>query len=356
MGIGVLGSANCQEKSTMNNINHPFGFPITPFELKIEITRACNLRCTFCYLGHTQTWSRKEHMPEDEVFKWIDWAADNDIPAVRFTGGEPTLHPGIKMFCNYAHLRKRWIFLNTNGMARESLYDDCLVHDLRVSVPSLDPGRMADLTRGGAGVLDKKLAVIKRSLDAGNRRVSMLTALTPELIGRLEGFVQLQQELPGLNWLPLRLEASPERPRPLMRTQIQALAEEMADLMDRYPEHVGGIALAAPFCSVKPTSLGAKVFRGKIKNCGPHVALNVNFDSKLSACFGVCEFLEAGTLEDLKKSKQLHACCSLEALPEECRACEYVQRCAGGCRKPAGLVEHNGKRIDYLAGFVADDR
>lgn len=105
-----------------------------------------------------------------------------------------------------------------------------------VSVPCLDAKRIEETT-GCPGVLEKKLSLIQRTLSKGSRRISMLTVMTPELIGKLEGFVRLLQSLPGLMWLPLRYEPSPSNPRPLTRSQMQALAEEMADLMDRYPDH-----------------------------------------------------------------------------------------------------------------------
>ena len=332
-------------------MNNDLGFPVNPFELKLEITQACQLRCAFCYLGEPNLWRRDEHMPENEVLRWIDWAVENKIPAVRFTGGEATMHPNIKLFCNYAYLQKRWIILNTNGMADDRLYDDLIAHDLRVSVPLLDAARLDEIT-GGVNVLQKKLALIERTLAAGKRRVSMLTVITPELIGKLEEFAKLLHASPGLMWVPLRYEASPTVPRPLTRAQMQAIAEEMADLMDRYPEQVNGVCIATPFCAVTPTSLGARVFGGRIRDCGPTVALNVNFEGNLAACFGVCELFRDGTLDDVKNSPKLHAHCSLEALPHECQTCEYVQRCGGGCRKPAGLVSHRGKYVDYLAGLV----
>ena len=327
------------------------GFFIKPFELKIEITKACNLRCSFCYLGDTTIWSADYHMPEKEVIQWIDWAVKNRIPAVRFTGGEATMHPKIKMFCDYAYLQNRWIILNTNAVSDDHLYDELIVNDLRVSVPTLDSERLDEIT-GGNGVLKKKLSLIERNLADGKRQVFMLTVLMPELIGKLEPFVKLLQELPGLIWLPLRFESSPTNSRPLTRPQMQALAEEMSYLMDRYPDHAKGIYLAAPFCSVRPTSLGARVFHGKTANCGPYAALNVNFTGNLTACFGICELYRSGSLEEVKKDPKLHDSCSLSALPRECRECKYVQRCAGGCRKPSGLVGHTGKYIDYLARFA----
>ncbi len=334
------------------NIDKDLGFPFNPKELKLEISRACQLRCEFCYLGKADSWQEDRFMPEENVLAWIDWAVDNNIPVVRFTGGEAILHPQIRLFCNYAYLQKRWIILNTNGMADQQEYDRLCFNNLRVSVPNLNPARLDEIS-GQSNVLTKKLALIEHTLMNRKKRVCMLTVLTPELIGRLEEFIKVLKEYPGLEWIPLRFESSPETLRPLTRDHMQALAEEMAELMGRFPTHAKGIYIAAPFCSVTPTSLGAKVFHGRVLNCGPYVALNVNFDSILDVCFGVCELPGKTDLQAVKKSAELAAACSLEALPEECQKCEYVQRCAGGCGKPAGLVNHNGKKIDYLAGFVA---
>ena len=89
------------------------------------------MRCSFCYLGEAELWQREQHMPENEVLRWIEWAGETNIPAVRFTGGEATLHPKITLFCNYAYLQKRWIILNTNAMADDRFYDEVVakVHD-----------------------------------------------------------------------------------------------------------------------------------------------------------------------------------------------------------------------------------
>jgi len=321
-----------------------FGFPVEPLELKIEITEACNLSCWFCYQGNA---SRRvvRHMPSDDVFRWVDWAVDNGIPGIRFTGGEPTLHPEIKALCNYAYLQKRYLILNTNGMAGQRLYRELfsVVSDVRVNLPALDAGRLDAIT-GAKNVLGKKMACIHQAL-ASVPRTSILTALLPENKGKLEGFARLVREHRGLTWLPLRYESSPDAPRPWTRQDAQDFAEEIAGLMDRYPEHVRGIFLAVPFCAVNPVSLGARVFAGKIKCCGPYVALNVNLDGALDACFGVCDLSARTLLEEIKNSPELMESCSLSSLPEPCRACRYVSRCAGGCRKPFGLVQCNGKYV-----------
>jgi radical SAM protein with 4Fe4S-binding SPASM domain len=325
---------------------------LKPRELKIEITDACNLRCTFCYLGGEVTGGMR-FMPEQEVLHWIDWTAVNDVPAVRFTGGEATLHPRLKFFCQYARLRRRYIILNTNGTGDAKLYRELfrVVDDVRISLPMLDAQRMDEIT-GGVGMLARKRAVIETAQESGVSRIVLLTALLPELHGTLERFLQFAGSMPRVSWLPLRYESTPVLPRPWTRADAQSFAEEMADLMDRYPEQAQGIYLATPFCAVTPTNLGARVFRGRTLDCGPFAALNVNVRGQSQACFEIGEMEGIRSMEEIQDCPEIHACVSLDTLPGECRNCTFVTQCAGGCRKPYGLVQHGGKRIDYLAGFV----
>ena len=323
-----------------------------PRELKIEITDACGLRCTFCYLGG-EVRQGARFMPEDEVLRWIDWTVDNGVPGVRFTGGEATLHPQIEMFCYYAHLRGRSLILNTNGMAGDKLYRRLfrVVDDLRISLPTLDAGLLDKLTVG-VDVLARKRDVIGLAAEAGVPRICLLTPLLPELHGRLTDFVQFAETLPRLFWMPLRYESTPILPRPWTPADAQGFAEEMADLMDRYPEQAQGIFLATPFCAVKPTPLGARVFHGRTQDCGPFAALNVNARGQMQACFEVGEMGGIRPLEEIRNCPEIRACTSNGALPAECRCCSHVARCAGGCRKPYGLVQHGGYWIDYMAGFL----
>jgi len=326
--------------------------PVEPRELKIEVTAACNLACEFCYQGDALG-QVEPHMPDDVVFPWIDWAVDNGLPAVRFTGGEPTLHPRLKVYCGYARLRQRFVILNTNGMAPPKQYQELLplVDDLRISLPLLDARRLDELT-GGQGVLERKLALIQQALAAGVWQVCVLTPLLPENKGHLECFAKLAQTSSRLRWLPLRYEPTPRVPRPWTRGDAQEFVVEMAGLMERYPEQVTGIFLAAPFCAVSPVELGARVFHGRVAGCGPFRSLNVNARGRLQACCCVREEWAEGMLVELQRRADVKAVCSRAILPEECQRCPYMSRCGGGCRKPEGMVLHGGRHIDYLASFV----
>ncbi len=326
-------------------------FSLEPRELKIEVTGACNLVCAFCYQDQPGK-GPAHHAPEDQVLGWIDWAVDNELPAVRFTGGEPTLHPGIKMLCNYAHLQGRHLIVNTNGLAPAGLYADLMrvVDFFCLSLPLLDAARL-DQISGGRGVLAKKLAFLRQTRAAG-RPVALLTPLLPENKGRLGEFARLVQEHPGVIWSPLRLKPTPRNPRPWTQRDAQDFALEVAELMERHPAEVKGIHWATPFCAVEPLELGARVFHGRAEECGPHRSLAVGLEGRLRACYGTRQTLHLAPLAEVLQSPDLRDHASPACLPENCQACIYLERCAGGCRNHLGLVKHQGGWVDHLAGFL----
>jgi radical SAM protein with 4Fe4S-binding SPASM domain len=323
---------------------------LNPRELKIEVTGACNLACSFCYQDK-QGIGQARHSPEEQVLGWIDWAVDNGLPTVRFTGGEPTLHPAIRMLCNYAHLRGRRLIVNTNGLAPAGLYDDLLrvVDFFCLSLPVLDAARL-DQISGGRGALGKKLDFLRQALAAG-RPVALLTPLLPENKGRLVEFVDLVRKHPGAIWSPLRLKPTPRDPRPWTRRDAQDFALEVAGLMDHYPAEVKGIHWATPFCAVEPLELGARVFHGWAEQCGPHRSLAVGLEGGLRACYGARQTLRLAPLAELLQGPDLGGHASLASLPEVCQGCAYVWRCAGGCRGQLGLVRRQGGWVDHLASL-----
>lgn len=325
--------------------------PPAGYELKMEITEACDAACNFCYQGRARP-PLPRLLPRDDVFRWIDWAEDNGIPAVRFTGGEPTLHPDLVALCGYARLRGRKVILNTNGFADPALYRRLLpfVDNVRVSLPLLDSARLDERT-GVDGSLEKKMRTVALVLSAG-RTVGLLTVLLPEVVGRLGEFVEIVRSHPGTAWIPLRFEPTPDLPRPWSSAQAQAIAGEVGSLMDRHPALVSGIRNATPFCAVEPLALGARVFNGRMTDCGPAGSLTVAAGGDLKSCYAGVDLGPAAPLGELRRGDAWRSCAGTRGLPEECRRCGHVARCGGGCRSPWATVPWRGKRIDYLAGFA----
>lgn len=79
----------------------------------LRVGTRCNLNCVYCLLGHENRYLR----PVDEVVADLRFAREQNIEKVSFTGGEPTLHPGLpKLIASARALGFRRVTLVTNGL------------------------------------------------------------------------------------------------------------------------------------------------------------------------------------------------------------------------------------------------
>lgn len=85
-----------------------------PLVLKHEITSACELNCSFCYIkGHVAA----RHTTFEEAKRSYDWLIERGLFYAILTGGNPVLNPD---FCSiYRYLKERGIFVDvyTNGLS-----------------------------------------------------------------------------------------------------------------------------------------------------------------------------------------------------------------------------------------------
>lgn len=113
---------------------------------ELLVTARCNFNCTYC---------RKFLMTDisvDDGFYVINKWASNGLKNIRFSGGEPTLHPHLIDFVKYAKTKGvQRIAISTNGSAEESLYSKLLdagVNDFSISLDSCCQKEMEDLSGG----------------------------------------------------------------------------------------------------------------------------------------------------------------------------------------------------------------
>lgn len=60
--------------------------------LDIEVTRKCNLRCDYCFVGWSRDWT--SIMPPKIAHQIIEEGAGL-FPMLHFTGGEPFAYPAL---------------------------------------------------------------------------------------------------------------------------------------------------------------------------------------------------------------------------------------------------------------------
>ena len=325
----------------LSDINH------NTFELKLEITSACNAKCSFCHQGFGSTPKIKK-LELDEIHYWLLWAKSEGINYIRYTGGEPTLHPDIVKLCSKAKQMGFYVSINTNGLSSVDVLKNIAkqVDCMKISLPSLDSVLLDKIT-GMTGVFRKKMKAIEIGL-LGNCKVELLSVILDSNIGVFKEFIKFYYGIPNLSWTPLRLESYPNNKYPMSKESLQCIAEEFSKLMDEFPQ-TPKIALAIPFCAISPIALAEKVFSGRAATCGPLNSITVTYENKLISCYGCREALPESTLSDIQKSAIFSDLISFDGLPNKCHICSYWEKCLGGCRNQFTQVKRRDKRIDYLA-------
>jgi len=132
------------------------------------ITEYCNFKCPYC--RGLKDWiygDRKFKMLSlDEVKRNIDlWCEPLPLENIRFSGGEPTLHPDIIEIVSYAKSKgiKR-IAISTNGSNKSSLYFKLVeagVNDFSISLDACCADDGDKMSGGVVGSFDKVIENIK---------------------------------------------------------------------------------------------------------------------------------------------------------------------------------------------------
>lgn len=147
------------------------GFGRVARDLRVSLTDRCNLRCTYCMPAEGLPWiPGADLLTDEELLRVIRVAVGLGVREVRFTGGEPTLRPGLVDLV--AATAALWpapdVSLTTNGIRLAGLAADLAGAGLtrvNVSLDTLDPARFVQLARRDR--LDDVLAGLTAAAAAG---------------------------------------------------------------------------------------------------------------------------------------------------------------------------------------------
>ena len=166
--------------------------------LRLSITDRCNLRCTYCMPPEgVPARSHADILSFEELAAFARVAAGCGISKVRITGGEPLVRHGcadlVGMLARTSGIRD--ISLTTNGVLLPRYAEDLRRAGLRrvnLSMDSLDPERLARLSRGGR--LGDVLAGLDAAFAAGFSPVKVNALLLDGVQDELDAFVALTRE------------------------------------------------------------------------------------------------------------------------------------------------------------------
>ncbi len=124
--------------------------------VRLSVTDLCNLSCHYCNPVQGCSSAHPHRLSWDDLDLLVDVSVNHlGVEAIRVTGGEPTIRPGLADFIRRInrHPRLRDIAMTTNGIRLAQIgaeLRDAGLRRVNISIDSFDSKKYADVTRGGS--------------------------------------------------------------------------------------------------------------------------------------------------------------------------------------------------------------
>lgn len=122
--------------------------------LRISLTDACNIRCTYCMPEHAVFAAREHLMRSDEIIDLASCFVQLGVRKIRLTGGEPLVRPDLSAILQGLTLLRpaglEELTMTTNGIRLHEVIDELEnagMRSVNVSLDTLMPERFREITR-----------------------------------------------------------------------------------------------------------------------------------------------------------------------------------------------------------------
>lgn len=333
----------------------PMPYPEPLLEnISINITRQCNLRCTFCYLlpDLQRRSALGGEVEAEDVAGFIGRSAPirQHGTSVTILGGEPLLaRDKVVAIAKACHKLDLPCLVSTNGLLVDDDFADAARNaslEVQVSIDGARP-ETHDAIRG-TGTFAKALAATRRLVSRGARTVLSMVCHAGN-VGELEDFLELARchGVKDARFIPLKRMGGGAAHGPVAWGQ---LLEAASDVFSRKPH------LRSASCRDAISILAAACGRScRRASCGTGCqTLLIDADGSVYPCLNTARpELRLGNLREpgfdpiaMWRSEQLDRYRRETAVDavEGCAACEVRHWCLGGCRgeclELAGRLTH----------------
>ncbi len=205
-----------------------------PLVLMLEPLYTCNLACVGCS-PERHTGDLRNRLSLDDCIQSLE---DSGAPVVSICGGEPTIYPDLVPLVQAAIERRRHVYLCTNGLLLDRVYENAKPHSrLSINVHLDGMRETHDFVCDRSGVFDKAVEMIRAGLKHGFDVCTNTTIYRETPMEEIEEMTKLLHSLgikgmfvsPGYHYDKLNNDHF------LYRREIHEKFQRVLALADRYP-------------------------------------------------------------------------------------------------------------------------
>jgi 12,18-didecarboxysiroheme deacetylase len=159
-----------------------------------NMTRRCNLKCVHCY-ARSEDISYDNELSHEQSIAMIDDLAEFGVPALLFSGGEPTVHSRLVEYAKYAVSKGIRAVISTNGTLitkeKAKIFKEIGLSYVGISLDGLEETH--DNFRGVKGSYKKAMGAIKNCQEAGIK-VGLRFTINKRNVKDIPGIFDLLEE------------------------------------------------------------------------------------------------------------------------------------------------------------------
>lgn len=315
-----------------------------PVLSEVALTYRCNLSCAFCYAGCgaarlPEGWTERRGLNDEQFCRVLEIIRrDARCPSVSFTGGEPTLYPGLVRLVGHAKALGLKVNLISNGQRLdEGRVAELAAAGLDSAQLSLEgaTAEMHDALVGRAGAFERVWAAVER-LRAHGIRVHTNSTINRSNLPFIEDIVALvaRRRLERLTMNLIIPASSGSGSNARLRVSYREIGEHILRARDR----AEALGVTLIWYSPLPLCVFNMVAEG-LGNRGCAAAdglLHVNPAGDVLPCSSFSHTEGLGNLLDqpfeaLWQSRSAHFFRNKEMMPQGCEACPDAAVCQGAC-------------------------
>ncbi len=159
-----------------------------------NMTRRCNLKCVHCY-ARSEDISYDNELSHEQSITMIDDLAKFGVPVLLFSGGEPTVHPRLVEYAQYAVSKGMRAVISTNGTLitkeKAKILKEIGLSYVGISLDGLEETH--DKFRGVKGSFKKVMAAIENCQQVGIK-VGLRFTINKRNVKDIPGIFDLLEE------------------------------------------------------------------------------------------------------------------------------------------------------------------